>query len=126
MGAIRGLLTRRARVAMLARRTMFLALLLLVPVSAGGHVNERGMDYRSFKNSAGAPCCSHEDCHAAEKFTETLENGREVIRLLIDGIWIRSLVLTSSANTRQMAGHIGAGTEFGAAKAGVGVRLPGA
>ena len=73
---------------MLARRIMFLGLLLLVPVSAGGHVNERGMDYRSFKDNAGVPCCSNEDCYAAEKFTETVEDGREVIRLLIDGVWI--------------------------------------
>ena len=71
-----------------ARHIMFFALLLFVPVSAGGHVNERGMDYRSFKDSAGSPCCSNEDCYAAEKFTETVENGSEVIRLLIDRTWI--------------------------------------
>jgi hypothetical protein len=70
-----------------ARYIMFLALLLFVPVRAGG-VNERGMDYRSFKDSAGSPCCSNEDCYAAEKFTETVENGSEVIRLLIDRTWI--------------------------------------
>ena len=76
---------------MLARHIMFFALLLFVPVSAGGHVNERGMDYRSFKDSAGSPCCSNEDCYAAEKFTETVETGSEVIRLFVDDIGIANV-----------------------------------
>ena len=70
-------------------------LLVLVPVlalavaaGAYAHVNDRGMDYRNYKDTAGIPCCSKDDCHPAEKFVETVENGREVVRLLIDGVWI--------------------------------------
>lgn len=46
------------------------------------------MDYRAFKDTAGVPCCNKDDCHPAEQFVETVENGREVVRLLIDGVWI--------------------------------------
>jgi hypothetical protein len=63
-------------------------MLLLAPAVALGHVNDRGMDYRSYKDSAGIPCCDNRDCHPAEKFDEAVENGREVIHLLIDGVWI--------------------------------------
>lgn len=76
------------------RRWAILALasLAAVPAATGGrllaHVNDRGMDYRDFKDSAGIPCCSKEDCLPAEHFIETVENGREVVRLLIDGEWI--------------------------------------
>jgi hypothetical protein len=69
-------------------RILSLALALLAPASVGGHVNDRGMDYRTFKDSGGIPCCNKNDCHPADKFRETVENGREVIRLLIDGVWI--------------------------------------
>jgi hypothetical protein len=74
--------------AVLVYRFLLLALLLLAPASVRGHVNDRGMDYRSFKDGTGIPCCDKDDCHPAEKFLETVENGREVIRLLIDGVWI--------------------------------------
>ena len=37
------------------------------------HVNERGMDYRLFKDRVGIPCCSKDDCRPAEKFVETQE-----------------------------------------------------
>ncbi len=67
---------------------MSLALVLSVTGSVHAHVNDRGMDYRLFKDTAGIPCCSKEDCRPAEKFIETVENGREVVRLLIDGVWI--------------------------------------
>jgi hypothetical protein len=74
--------------AVLVLRILVLALVLLAPASVRGHVNDRGMDYGSFKDSTGIPCCNDKDCHPAEKFLETVENGREVIRLLIDGLWI--------------------------------------
>jgi hypothetical protein len=60
-------------------------------VTTGGlnaHVNDRGMDYGRYQNAAGIPCCSREDCRPAEKFIETVEYGREVVRLLLDGVWI--------------------------------------
>jgi len=75
-------------VTVLVLRISFLALMLLAPASASGHVNDRGMDYRSYKDGAGIPCCSKNDCHPAEEFRETVENGREVVRMLVDGIWI--------------------------------------
>ena len=56
--------------------------------SVRAHVNDRGMDYRTFKDSGGIPCCSKEDCQPAEQFIETVEDGLEVVRLLIDGMWI--------------------------------------
>lgn len=74
--------------AVLVFRLLVLALLLLVPAHARSHVNDRGMDYRSYKDSTGIPCCNIKDCHPAEKFQETVENGQEVVRLLIDGLWI--------------------------------------
>jgi hypothetical protein len=74
--------------AVLVLRILCLALMLLVPASVRGHVNDRGMDYRTFKDSSGIPCCNKNDCHPADRFSETVENGREVIRLFIDGVWI--------------------------------------
>ena len=73
---------------MLALRLALFAVLLASAAVAHAHVNDRGMDYRKFKDTGGIPCCSKEDCQAAEKFVETVENGREVVRLLIDGVWI--------------------------------------
>jgi hypothetical protein len=69
-------------------RIVCLALLMLLPALAHGHVNDRGMDYGRYKDSAGIPCCSNKDCQPADHFVETVENGREVVRLLIDGMWI--------------------------------------
>ena len=73
---------------MFASRIASLVLLLSIAAGVHAHVNERGMDYRHFKDRVGIPCCTKEDCHAAEKFVETQEEGREVVRLLIDGAWI--------------------------------------
>ena len=70
------------------------------------HVNERGMDYRPFKDRVGIPCCSKEDCRPAEKFVETAEEGREVVRLLIDGVWItvsRDFLVAAAGHRRQGA-----------------------
>lgn len=69
-------------------RILIIGLLLLLPVMAAAHVNDRGMDYRLFKDRIGIPCCDNKDCHPAEEFTEVVENGKEVVRLLIDGLWI--------------------------------------
>jgi hypothetical protein len=73
---------------MLVLRAALMALLLAMAAGAHAHVNDRGMDYRKFKDSSGIPCCSKEDCFPAEEFVETREQGREVVRLLIDGVWI--------------------------------------
>jgi len=73
---------------MVGLRITSLALLLAIAGGVRAHVNERGMDYRLFKDAVGIPCCSKEDCRPAEKFVEAQENGREVVRLLIDGKWI--------------------------------------
>ena len=74
---------------MFALRIAFLALLLSLAASLlHAHVNERGMDYSLYKDRVGIPCCSKEDCRPADRFVEALENGHEVVRLLIDGEWI--------------------------------------
>ncbi len=75
------------RAAVIASGSFLIAALAAATVVLA-HVNDRGMDYRAFKDSAGVPCCSKEDCYPADKFVETVENGREVVRLLIDGVWI--------------------------------------
>jgi hypothetical protein len=87
------------------RRRAGIALVSLLAGSAvaahlRAHVNDRGMDYRTFKDTAGIPCCSKEDCQPAEDFIETVENGQEVVRLRIDGVWItvpRMFVLPAPA-----------------------------
>ena len=71
---------------MLALRITLFAFVLALAAVVDAHVNDRGMDYRQYKDTGGIPCCSKEDCHPAEKFLETVEDGREVVRLLIDGV----------------------------------------
>jgi hypothetical protein len=81
-------------------RLSSIGLLLLLPALAVAHVNDRGMDYQAFTDKSGFPCCTNKDCHPAEHFTETVENGREIIRLLVDGVWItasRSFVVGERA-----------------------------
>lgn len=56
--------------------------------AASGHVNDRGMDYRSYKDRYGQSCCDVRDCVPAANFVETFVNGQAVVQLLIDGIWI--------------------------------------
>jgi hypothetical protein len=73
---------------MLRARAAALAVMLATAAGVHAHVNDRGMDYRKYKDGTGIPCCSKDDCYPAEKFIETVENGREVVRLLIDGVWI--------------------------------------
>ena len=69
-------------------RAAFLVVMLAWTAGVQAHVNDRGMDYRLYQDSFGVPCCSKEDCHPAEDYVEAVENGREVVRLLIDGTWI--------------------------------------
>jgi hypothetical protein len=56
--------------------------------AASAHVNDRGMDYRGYKDRYGQSCCSEKDCMPAADFHETVSGGRSVVRLLIDGVWI--------------------------------------
>src|SRR5512138_1556775 len=65
---------RRMQAVMTALRLACLVLLLAVGGGVRAHVNERGMDYRQFKDRVGIPCCTKEDCHPAEKFVETQED----------------------------------------------------
>lgn len=62
--------------------------LLLAPQSASTHENDRGMDYRSYKNQGRVPCCNNEDCRPAQEFNERIDGDRIVFRLLVDGVWI--------------------------------------
>jgi hypothetical protein len=69
------------------RRAWFV-LLLLCSVAAAAHVNDRGMDYRRFKDQYGQSCCGDQECRPAADFVETSENGEAVVRLLLDGTWL--------------------------------------
>jgi len=75
--------------------------MLLSAVAASAHMSDRGMDYRAFKDRYGQSCCDDRDCRPAADYTETVEKGQAVVRLLIDGIWItvsRSYVVASYAS----------------------------
>src|SRR5438105_2628586 len=74
---------------------------LLNAAVASAHVNDRGMDYRGFKDRYGLSCCDVRDCRPAADFVETVVNGQAVVRLLIDGTWItvsRSYVVADRAS----------------------------
>jgi len=62
--------------------------LLLSAATASAHVNDRGMDYRPYKDRYGQSCCSEHDCMPAADFFETMVKGVAVVRLLINGVWI--------------------------------------
>src|ERR1700704_2561228 len=75
--------------------------MLLSAAAAWAHVNDRGMDYRAYKDRYGQSCCDVRDCRPAADFVETFVNGQAVVRLLIDGIWIavsRSYVVAAHAS----------------------------
>ena len=74
---------------------------ILLSAVAAAHVNDRGMDYRRFKDRFGQSCCDVEDCRPAADFVETVVDGKPVVRLLIEGIWItvsRSYVIAAEAS----------------------------
>ena len=52
------------------------------------HVNERGMDYRLSRTRSAFPAAARRTASPPEQFVETVEEGEEVVRLLIDGVWI--------------------------------------
>ena len=62
--------------------------ILLGAAAASAHVNDRGMDYRTFKDRYGQSCCSEQDCVPAADFVETTAGNAAVVRLLINGVWI--------------------------------------
>ena len=62
--------------------------MFLSAAAASAHVNDRGMDYRGYKDRYGLSCCHDRDCRPAADFVETVVNGQAVVRLLINGIWI--------------------------------------
>jgi hypothetical protein len=67
---------------------------------ASAHVNDRGMDYRRYKDRYGQSCCDVRDCRPAADFVETVVNGEPIVRLFIDGTWItvaRSYVVADHA-----------------------------
>ena len=75
--------------------------MLLGASAASAHVNDRGMDYRAYKDRYGQSCCDVKDCRPAADFVETVVNGQAVVRLLIDGTWItvsRSYVVADYAS----------------------------
>jgi hypothetical protein len=74
---------------------------LLSTATVSAHVNDMGMDYRRYKDRYGQSCCHDQDCRPASEFVETVVNGRPVVRLLINGIWIsvsRSYVVADHAS----------------------------
>lgn len=69
-------------------QTRLLLLLCLVGASAAAaHRNDRGMDYGSYKDGRGVPCCNDTDCQPADDFADVFINGQSMVRLLIDGTW---------------------------------------
>ena len=75
--------------------------MLLSTAAASAHVNDRGMNYRAYKDHYGQSCCDDRDCRPAADFAETVVNGQAVVRLLIDGTWItvsRSYVVAHHAS----------------------------
>jgi len=75
--------------------------MLVGAVAASAHVNDRGMDYRTFKDRYGQSCCSEQDCVPAADFVETTAGSTAVVRLLINGVWItvpRSYVVGAFAS----------------------------
>ena len=75
--------------------------MLLSAAAASAHVNDRGMDYRGYKDRYGQSCCDIRDCRPAADFVEAVVNGQAVVRLLIDGTWItvsRSYVVAAFAS----------------------------
>ena len=83
-------------------KSSWLVLCMLLSASAASaHVNDRGMDYRVYKDRYGQSCCDNRDCRPASDFVETVVNGQAVVRLLIDGTWItvaRSYVVADDAS----------------------------
>jgi len=83
-------------------KSSWLVLYMLLGASAASaHVNDRGMDYRAYKDRYGQSCCDVKDCRPAADFVEIVVNGQAVVRLLIDGSWItvsRSYVVASHAS----------------------------
>jgi hypothetical protein len=69
-------------------RWRLLPLVLAGVATAAAHVNDRGMDYRGYKDRYGQSCCSERDCAPAADFVEALDDGTPVVRLLMDGVWI--------------------------------------
>jgi hypothetical protein len=70
-------------------RMRWLALFLVIGAwAAAAHINDRGMDYRAYKDRRGVPCCNDTDCRPAADYADTVVNGQGVVRLLIDGSWI--------------------------------------
>ena len=75
--------------------------MLLCAATASAHVNDRGMNYRAYRDGYGQSCCDDRDCRPAADFEETVVNGQAVVRLLIDGTWItvsRSYVVADHAS----------------------------
>jgi hypothetical protein len=81
--------------------TCVLLLVALLPCLAAAHKNDRGMDYSSYRDARGLPCCNATDCHPASDFAEVVINGQPMVRLLIDGDWydvLRYFVVAEDAS----------------------------
>jgi hypothetical protein len=83
-------------------KSLWLAPFMLLCVTVtSAHVNDRGMDYRRYKDRYGQSCCNERDCRPAADFVETVLNGEPIVRLLIDGTWVtvpRAYVVTDLAS----------------------------
>jgi hypothetical protein len=60
--------------------------MLLTTTTVLAHVNDRGMDYRAYRDRYGQLCCGVLDC--TDDFVEIVIDGEPVVRLLLDGRWI--------------------------------------
>ena len=70
------------------KRLWFVVGMVVSSVVASAHVNDRGMDYRHYKDRYGQSCCNQQDCRPADDFVETIVGGEPVVRMLIDSTWI--------------------------------------
>lgn len=66
---------------------LLLLLCVLGASAAAAHRNDRGMDYESYKDGRGVPCCNNADCRPADDYADVLINGQSMVRLRIDGTW---------------------------------------
>jgi hypothetical protein len=71
-------------------RTALLLAALFAPAAAAHH-NDRGMDYSSYRDARGLPCCNATDCRPASDFADVVVNGQPMVRLLIEGEWYEVL-----------------------------------
>src|SRR2546423_8208185 len=73
------------RVGVAMHITPLAVIVALAAMPALAHVNE-SMDYTSYRDNTGTPCCDDRDCRPADDFVDVRERG--LVRLKIEDQWI--------------------------------------